>query len=154
MKKDYTYLMLKPIFAEDRDLVKKVRNMIKEDGFDIENEGMVRYDIESAQRHYVAHINKPFYPSLEDYITSGPAYGFVCFKKVNEVDYESGKVLLDGRNIVKNVRTLVEDRPYFNKTQNGMHGSDERDAAQIEIEIFKSLRAKEQANENEKNNKI
>ena len=81
--KQLTYIMVKPEFAEMPDVINLVKKEAQENGMEILREKFVMYTKELAQKHYAEHFRgsyenaKGFYLGLEEYITSGRAYGMV-----------------------------------------------------------------------------
>lgn len=77
--------------------------------------------VKKVRAHYAEHVNKPFYPNLEKYITRDN-FGLFVFK---------------GENAVKKVRkACMELRNTFapgSKNENLLHSSDSKIAAQKEI---------------------
>lgn len=90
-------------------------------------------DVDTAQRHYGEHADKPFFGELVDFITGGPLAALV----------------LEGPDAVKVVRTLmgstnpVDSAPGTIRgdygillTENLVHGSDSPESAAREIALF------------------
>ena len=137
--KQQTYIMVKPEFAEMPNVIALVKKEIKGAGFDILREKFVRYSKELAQKHYAEHFRgsyenaKGFYIKLEDYITSGRAYGMVV---------EGENSIETMRTIIKRLRAIVppvSNDPDVNMTKNVLHGSDCEASAKNEIAIFDSM---------------
>ena len=137
--KELTYIMVKPEFAEKQEIIELVKKEAKEAGMKILREKFVKYTIEIAQKHYAEHFRgsyenaKGFYKKLEDYITSGRAYGMVM---------EGEDAINTMRTIIKKLRTIVppvSDDPEVNITKNVLHGSDCVESATNEIAIFDSM---------------
>ena len=137
--KQLTYIMVKPEFAEKQEVIDLVKKEAQEAGMTILREKFVSYTKELAQKHYAEHFRgsyenaKSFYQSLEDYITSGRAYGMVM---------EGENSIETMRAIIKRLRTVVppiSDDPEINMTKNVLHGSDCVESAENEIAIFDSM---------------
>lgn len=139
--KETSYVMVKPEFANDFRVIDIIKSRLLEKGLEIQEESFVRYDAEHAKRHYHEHVGKGFYPELENYITSGRAYGMV----------------VSGENAIAKIRTICgatknpdngtirHDIPKLlgleiRVTQNVVHSSDSPFAAEREIAIFHDLR--------------
>ena len=79
--KQLTYIMVKPEFAEKPEVIELVKKEAEQSGMKILREKFIKYSKELAQKHYSEHFRgsyenaKSFYPNLENYITSGRAYG-------------------------------------------------------------------------------
>ena len=95
--KQQTYIMVKPEFAEKPEVIKLVMAEAKKAGMTILRAKYVMYTKEQAQKHYAEHFRgsyenaKGFYLSLEDYITSGRAYGMV----------------MEGENSIETMRNII-----------------------------------------------
>ena len=68
---EQTLIILKPD-AVQRRLVGKVLQRFEDKGLRIAAMKFMRISKQLAERHYEVHKGKPFYPSLIEYITSGP----------------------------------------------------------------------------------
>ena len=143
--KEYTYVMLKP------DGVKK--NLLSEIIKRFENANLIVDNVKEMQltenlvkEHYAHLLDKPFYPTLEEYMLSGPVIAMI----------------VEGENAVKKVRTLMgatnsKDalpgtiRGDFGDktccTYNVIHGSDSVENAIIEINRFYPELKREQEKE-------
>lgn len=141
--KQLTYIMVKPEFAEMPNVIATVKAEAEKAGMTILREKFVRYTVEIAQKHYAEHFRgsyenaKSFYTKLEDYITSGRAYGMVM---------EGENAIETMRTVIKRLRTEippVSDDPDVNITKNVLHGSDCVESADNEIAIFDSMPAYE-----------
>ena len=139
--KQLTYIMVKPEFAEMPDVIALVKKEAQEAGMEILREKFVMYSKELAQKHYAEHFRgsyenaKSFYTILEDYITSGRAYGMVM---------EGENAIEIMRAVIKRLRTIVppiSEDPEVNMTKNVIHGSDCVESAENEIAIFDSMNA-------------
>ena len=137
--KELTYIMVKPEFAEKPEVIALVKSEIENAGMSILRGKFVKYSKEQAQKHYAEHFRgsyenaKGFYIKLEDYITSGCAYGMVV---------EGEDAIATMRAVIKRLRTVVppvSDDPDVNMTKNVLHGSDCTASANNEIAIFDSM---------------
>lgn len=137
--KQLTYIMVKPEFAEMPNVIALVKEEIEKAGMKILRQKFVKYTKELAQKHYAEHFRgsyenaKGFYLKLEDYITSGRAYGMVV---------EGENAIERMRAIIKRLRTVVppvSNDPDVNMTKNVLHGSDCESSANNEIQIFDSI---------------
>jgi len=142
--KEQSYVMVKPEFANYPSVIAEVKNRLKEEKISILKCGYVNYTKEAASKHYAEHLEKPFYPNLEKYITSDVAYGMV----------------VEGENAIATIRKLAGSTKNPDKgtirydipkvlglelrvTENVVHSSSDAEAAQAEIAIFLNLLEKE-----------
>jgi len=85
-----TLIILKPDTIQ-RKLVGRIIQRFEDKGFKIVAMKMIWIDKELAYKHYHAHINKPFFNSLVEFITSLPVIVMV----------------LEGPEVVEQVRKMV-----------------------------------------------
>ncbi len=71
-----TLVLLKPD-AVQRGLVGSIISRFENAGLKIVGMKMVWMTPEFSKKHYAEHINKPFYKSLEAFITEGPVVAYV-----------------------------------------------------------------------------
>ena len=127
-----TFILLKPD-AVERRLVGTILNRFEQKGLTIVAMRMLQVTAEIAQRHYADHVDKPFYPGLEAYITSGSVMA----------------VLLEGTEAIAVVRRMIgptngAEAPSgtirgdfaLSSQRNLVHASDSSAAAEREIAIF------------------
>ena len=124
--------MLKPD-AVSRGLMGEIISRLEKKGLKMVAARFMQITEEIASRHYAEHLNKPFYPALLDFITSGPVLAMVW----------------EGEDAVPVVRSIVgktdpkEAMPGtirgdygMIKTMNLIHASDSPESAEREIRIF------------------
>lgn len=127
-----TLIILKPD-ALQRKLIGKIIQRFEDKGFKIVGMKMVWIDKELAYKHYQAHINKPFFNSLVEFITSLPVIVMV----------------LEGPQVVEQVRKMVGNTDckkadvgtirfdFGLSIQNNLiHASESPEDAQREIQLF------------------
>lgn len=128
---DQTFVMVKPDGVA-RGLIGDVVARLERKGLQLVAARLERLPEKRVMEQYREHLEKPFFPSLRHYITSGP-----CFLMVWE-----------GRNVVPVVRTLVgatspaEAAPgtirgdlAMDIGRNVVHASDSPESARREIGI-------------------
>lgn len=116
-----------------RGLVGEVIRRIEAKGLRLKGMKMMRVAPELAAQHYAEHRDKPFYPELIAFITSGPVVAMV----------------VEGRDAVSVVRNLmgatdpVKAAPGtirgdfgLELTENVVHGSDSPESAAREIGLY------------------
>ncbi|MCH8828158.1 MAG: nucleoside-diphosphate kinase [Planctomycetes bacterium] len=132
MATERTMVLVKPDGVQRR-LIGRLLTRLEDKGLKFVAMKMLLVSEELARRHYAEHVEKPFYPLLEQFITSGPVVA----------------VVVEGPQAVSVVRTLMgpthgaEAAPGtirgdfgLSRQLNLMHGSDSVEAAQREIEIY------------------
>lgn len=90
---EYCYVMVKPGYANNLELVDFVKEELKSLGLEIIKGSMVLYDTESAKLHYIAKAKEDYYQELTDYITSDYSYGMI----------------LKGEDAIANARAKVQE---------------------------------------------
>ena len=85
-----TLLMVKPDIVEN-GLYGEIIAMVLRNRFRITNLRMVSMDADTVERFYEVHRGKEFYPSLVEYIASGPVVAME----------------ITGDNVITAIRTLV-----------------------------------------------
>ena len=83
-------IIIKPDGVQ-RSLVGTVLSRFESAGLKIHGMKFQTVPAEQSQKHYAEHVDKPFYPTVEEYITSGPVLVFV----------------LGGHNAIKKIRAMV-----------------------------------------------
>jgi len=132
MAVERTYVMLKPDCIR-RGLMGKVISRIEEKGFKITDAKMMNLGEDILKEHYAHLADKPFFPSIVEFMTSGPVLAMI----------------VEGENAVQGVRKLMGPTKYEDAApgtirgdyaestqQNIIHGSDSVENAEIEIKRF------------------
>ncbi len=129
-----TYVMLKPDGVR-KQLLDEIIHRIENIGLSVSNVKEMYLDEEIIREHYAHLVDKPFYPTLELFMMSGPVMAMI----------------VEGENAVSRVRSLMgatdskDALPgtirgdYGDKTcctYNIIHGSDSLENAEIEINRF------------------
>ena len=76
MAMEQTYLMIKPDGVQ-RGLCGEILSRFEKKGLKIVAVKLMTISKETAEKHYGEHKGKPFFPSLLNYITSGPVFAMV-----------------------------------------------------------------------------
>ena len=127
-----TFIMVKPDGVA-RGLVGEIIARFERKGLTLEKIRKVDIDEDLARRHYEEHVEKPFFPELLDFITSGPVIAM-------EWSGESAITVcrdLMGATDPKNAApgTSSGDLGLI-VTHNLVHGSAGPESASRELEIF------------------
>jgi nucleoside-diphosphate kinase len=127
-----TLVLIKPD-AVRRGLVGDLLSRFEAKGLSIVALEQRRIDAALADRHYAEHVEKPFYPPLRDFVTSGPLVALVLEgdEAVDVVRAVNGAT--DGR--VAAPGTIRGDLSLSNR-ENLVHGSDSVESAAREIGIW------------------
>jgi len=127
-----TLVLLKPDTLQ-RSLTGKIISRLESRGLKIAAMKLMQMTRGLAESHYQAHVDKPFFPSLVEFITSSPLIAMV----------------LEGKHAIELVRsTMGETDPAkaipgtirgdlsMDIGRNLVHGSDSIEAAKREISLF------------------
>jgi nucleoside-diphosphate kinase len=129
---EQTLVLVKPD-AMARGLAGEILGRFERRGLVVRAARLVRVDRQLAERHYEEHTEKPFFPELVEFITSGPTLALV----------------LEGQSAIPVVRTTMgatnpaESAPgtirgdlALAMPDNLVHGSDAPESALREIELW------------------
>ncbi|MBW3539171.1 MAG: nucleoside-diphosphate kinase [Planctomycetes bacterium] len=127
-----TLILLKPD-AVQRRLAGRLIARFEDKGLRIVGLKMIRVTPELSREHYAEHVNKGFYPLLEEFITSGPVVALVAEgpQAIGVVRAMLGPT--NGRDAAPG--TIRGDYG-LSRQMNLVHGSDGPEAAQREIAIY------------------
>ena len=127
-----TYIMTKPD-AYERGLIGKIITRIENKGFKITDMKMMNLDEPILKDHYAHLADKPFFPEIVKYMTSGPVVGMIV-EGEGVVD-SMRKIMGPTDGLEANPGTIRGDYAK-NKSENLVHGSDSIENAEIEIKRF------------------
>ncbi len=129
---DRSLILLKPD-AIQRGLAGNIIGRLEDRGLKIIGLKMMQLDLPLAQRHYVEHVNKPFFQNLSAFMMSRPIIA----------------IAVEGKNAIEVVRSTMGATDPQNAApgsirgdlgqdigRNLIHGSDSADAAERELTIF------------------
>lgn len=132
MANEQTLILLKPD-AVSRGLIGDVIRRYESKGLRIVAMKMLHVTPELARKHYDEHLEKPFYPDLERYITTGRIVAMV-------LEGESAIMVtrkINGKTKLPDMEPGTVRGDYARSTTaNLVHGSDSPERAQYEIANF------------------
>jgi nucleoside-diphosphate kinase len=127
-----TLVLLKPDCVQRR-LMGRVLSRFEDKGFNIVAMKMLIVTPELAKQHYAEHVQKPFYPGLEAFITGGPIVAMI----------------VEGLDVIRVVREMLGKtsglqaasgtiRGDFSSSRqmNLVHASDGAEAAEREMKLY------------------
>jgi len=132
-----TLLIIKPD-AVAKNVMGEILARFEQNGLRIVAAKMAHLSMEQAEALYVAHKHQPFYPSLVQFMTSGP----VMLQVLEGDDAVAKSRRLMGATIPEEARpgTIRYDFAKHESNslvcENAVHGSDSADSAAIEIGFF------------------
>ncbi len=132
MSLQQTLILLKPD-AVQRRLAGRILTRIEERGLKIAALKLLKVTPELSQQHYAEHVSKPFYPQLEEFITSGPVVALIAEGPgaVQVVRDMMGKT-----NCRESAPGTIRGDLGLSRQFNLIHGSDSPESAQREIAIY------------------
>lgn len=127
-----TLVLLKPDCVQRR-LMGTIIKRFEDKGLNIVAMKMIRVTPELARQHYAEHVEKPFYPSLEEFITSAPVVAMA----------------IDGLEVISVVRDIlgatsglkasagtIRGDYSSSRQMNLVHASDSQESATRELELY------------------
>ncbi len=127
-----TLVLLKPDCVQRR-LCGRILARIEDKGFNVVAMKMMYITAELAKQHYAEHINKPFYPALEAFITGGPVIAMVV--EGLDVINVMREMLGPTSGLKARFGTIRGDFS-SSRQMNLVHASDGPDAAAREIKLY------------------
>ena len=127
-----TYIMLKPD-ALKRGVAGEIISRIERKGYKIVEAKTMQLGEAVLKEHYAHIADKPFFPELVDYMTSGPVLAMI----VEGPDVVLGmRILMGATKFEEAVPGTIRGDFTFCTTENLIHGSDSVENAEIEIKRF------------------
>ena len=130
--KNKTLAIIKPDAVRD-NYIGEIIIMLTKDGFRIKGMKMMQLTSEASKEFYKIHKEKPFYPDLVEYMTSGPCVPIVLEKENAVEDYRK---LIGATDPAEAAEGTVRKLYAASKQYNAVHGSDSDENAEIEISFF------------------
>ena len=129
---EQTLSIIKPD-AVERNLENEIKEMFKNNGFNILKEKKIQIEKSEAEKFYKVHETKPFYNDLCSYLSSGPILVMVL-QKENAV--KGNRELMGATNPKDAEEGTIRKKYGISIDKNSVHGSDSVDNARIEIDFF------------------
>ncbi len=129
---EQTLAIIKPD-AVERNLVGEILGRAEEAGLRIAALKMVRLSKEGAQGFYYVHKERPFFPSLTDFMSSGP---IVVAVLQGEGAIQKWRDLMGATDPAKADEGTIRKAFGLNVEKNSVHGSDSPQSAAYEIAYF------------------
>ena len=132
MATERTLILIKPD-AMQRRLAGRLIARLEDKGLKLVGMKLLQISPELAKQHYAEHVDKPFYPGLEKFITSKPVVA-ICAEGPEAISVVRGMMgPTNGRDAAPG--TIRGDFG-LSRQYNLMHGSDGPEAAKREIGIY------------------
>ena len=127
-----TLVLVKPD-AVQRGLAGEVISRLERKGLKIVGAKMMRVDEPLARRHYEAHLDRPFFPSLLAFITSSPIVA-LALEGPNAIDIT--RSVMGATNPLEAIPGSIRGDLALSVGPNLIHGSDSEEAAARELALF------------------
>ena len=129
---EQTLSIIKPD-AVERNLENEIKEIFKNNRFNILKEKKIQITKSEAEQFYKVHETKPFYNDLCAYLSSGPIVVMLLEKE----DALLGNRKLMGATNPKDAEEGTIRKKYgISIDKNSIHGSDSVENAKIEIDFF------------------
>ena len=132
MATENTFIMVKPDGVA-RGLVGEVIGRFERKGLTLEKIRMLTIDEDLARHHYAEHVEKPFFPELLEFITSGPV---VAMEWSGESAIMVSRGVMGATDPKQAAPGTIRGDLGLQVTHNIVHGSDGPESAARELEIF------------------
>lgn len=129
---EQTLIMVKPD-AVERNQIGQILSRFEQEGLKMRTLRMARLTKEQAETFYAEHRERPFYPHLVAFITSGPVVACVL---EGENAVRRGRALIGATNPREAAPGTIRRDFALSKESNAIHGSDSPEAAEREIRFF------------------
>jgi len=129
---EQTLSIIKPD-AVERNLENEIKEMFKNNGFNILKEKKIQIAKSEAEQFYKVHETKPFYKDLCAYLSSGPIIVMVLEK---DDALLSNRKLMGATNPKDAEEGTIRKKYGISIDKNSVHGSDSVENAKIEINFF------------------
>jgi nucleoside-diphosphate kinase len=129
---EQTLVLVKPD-AMARGLAGEILGRFERRGLVVRAARLVRVDRELAERHYEEHKEKPFFPELVEFITSGPTLALVL---EGESAIPVVRTTMGSTNPAESAPGTIRGDLALAMPDNLVHGSDAPESARREIELW------------------
>ena len=129
---EQTLSIIKPD-AVERNLENEIKEMFKNNGFNVLKEKKIQIAKSEAEQFYKVHETKPFYNDLCAYLSSGPIVVMVLEK---EDALLGNRKLMGATNPKDSEEGTIRKKYGISIDKNSVHGSDSVENAKIEIDFF------------------
>ena len=127
-----TLVLLKPDCVQRR-LMGKIIDRFEQKGINVIAMKMLNVTPEHSKKHYAEHVEKPFYPGLESFITGAP----VCAMVLEGLEViRVVRDMLGATNGLKAAAGTIRGDFSSSRQMNLVHASDGEDASKREIELY------------------
>lgn len=127
-----TFLMVKPDGVQ-RGLIGEIISRFEAKGFQLVGAKLMSISEELAESHYEEHKERPFFPDLVQFITSGPVFAMVW---QGEQVIATARQMMGTTNPQEAAPGTIRGDFGLIVSKNIIHGSDSVQSAEREIKLF------------------
>ena len=127
-----TYVMLKPDWVK-RGLMGEVISRIEIKGYKIVDAKMMNLDEAILKEHYSHMADKPFFPEIVEFMTSGPVLGMIV---EGENAVQGMRIIMGATKFEEAAAGTIRGDYAHSTRENLIHGSDSVENAEIEIKRY------------------
>lgn len=127
-----TYVMLKPDCVK-RGLMGEIISRIERKGYKIVDAKMMNLDEAILKEHYSHMADKPFFPEIVEFMTSGPVLGMIV---EGENAVQGMRIIMGATKFEEAAAGTIRGDYAHSTRENLIHGSDSVENAEIEIKRF------------------
>ncbi|MGY8728455.1 MAG: nucleoside-diphosphate kinase [Candidatus Poseidoniales archaeon] len=127
-----TYIMIKPDGVQ-RGLIAEILGRFERKGLKLVGLKSVVPSRETAETHYAVHAERPFYPGLIKFVTSGPV---VCMAWSGKDAITVARTLIGSTNGREATPGTIRGDFGMDMGFNMIHGSDAVDTANFELNLW------------------
>lgn len=132
MSQERTFIAVKPDGVQ-RGLTSQVISRFERRGYKLVAIKLVQPTQELLREHYAEHVNKPFFPKMAAFMSSGPVMAMVWEGK--DV-VAQGRVMLGATDPLKSAPGTIRGDFGIDLGRNVCHGSDSTTSAEREIGLW------------------
>jgi nucleoside-diphosphate kinase len=129
---DRTLVLLKPDCVQRR-LMGEIISRFETKGFNVIAMKMLQVTPELAKQHYAEHVEKPFYPGLEEFITGAPVVA-MCIEGLDVIRVV--RDMLGATNGLNASAGTIRGDYSSSRQMNLVHASDGPEAADREMQLY------------------
>ena len=127
-----TLVLLKPDCVQRR-LMGEIISRFETKGFNVIAMKMLQVTPELAKQHYAEHVEKPFYPGLEEFITGAPVVA-MCIEGLDIIRVV--RDMLGATNGLNAAAGTIRGDYSSSRQMNLVHASDGPEAAEREMQLY------------------
>ncbi len=125
-------VLLKPDCVQRR-LMGRIISRFEEKGLNIVAMKMLQVTAEKSREHYAEHVDKPFYPSLEAFITAAPVLA-MAVEGLEAIAVVRG--ILGATSGLKAAAGTIRGDFSSSRQMNLVHASDSEESASRELKLY------------------